>query len=71
MTNLSDTPIFSVDASEALVGSDLGSEAISAAVNAALNDIDPAEDNRGPIEFKKHVAGVILRRAIERAISRA
>jgi carbon-monoxide dehydrogenase medium subunit len=36
-----------------------------------LGDIDPTEDNRGPVEFKKHVAGVILRRAIERAWSRA
>lgn len=71
MTNLSDTPIYSADASAALVGSDLGPKAVSAAVDAALNDIDPAEDNRGPVEFKQHVAGVILRRAIKRAIARA
>lgn len=71
MTNLSDTPVFSEAASAALVGSDLRAEAVSAAVKAALDDIDPAEDNRGPVEFKKHVAGVILHRAIERAISRA
>lgn len=71
MTNLSDTPIYSEAASQALIGSGLGVDAISAAVDAALGDIDPAEDGRGPIEFKKHVAGVILRRAIERAISRA
>jgi carbon-monoxide dehydrogenase medium subunit len=71
MTNLSDTPVFSVAASDALIGSDLGDDAISTAITAALNDIDPVEDNRGPIEFKKHVAGVILRRAIDRAIGRA
>lgn len=71
MTNLSDTPIYSEAASVALTGSSLGADAVSAAVDAALDDIDPAEDGRGPIEFKKHVAGVILRRAIERAISRA
>ena len=71
MTNLSDTPIYSETASQALSGSDLGADAVSAAVDAALGDIDPAEDGRGPIEFKMHVAGVILRRAIERAISRA
>ena len=71
MTNLSDTPIYSETASQALIGSDLGADAVSAAVAAALADIDPAEDGRGPIEFKKHVAGVILRRAIERSISRA
>lgn len=71
MTNLSDTPIFSAAAGEALVGSELGEAAITGAVDAALNAISPAQDNRGPIEFKKHVAGVILRRAIERAVSRA
>jgi carbon-monoxide dehydrogenase medium subunit len=29
------------------------------------------QDNRGPVAFKMHVAGVIIRRAIERAVSRA
>ncbi|HSF94928.1 MAG TPA: xanthine dehydrogenase family protein subunit M [Thermohalobaculum sp.] len=71
MTNLSDTPVFSADAGAALAGSDLGSAAQAAAVAAALADIDPASDNRGPAAFKKHVAGVILKRAIARAASRA
>jgi len=53
-------------------GDTCGSAAIAMTNLAAmLNDIDPTEDNRGPIAFKKHVAGVILRRAIERAWSRA
>ena len=34
---------------------------------AALAAIDPAADNRGPVAFKQHVAGVMLRRAIARA----
>ncbi|MEO0990222.1 MAG: xanthine dehydrogenase family protein subunit M [Pseudomonadota bacterium] len=71
MTNLSDTPVFSEDASAALVGTTVDDAALTAAVAAMLGDIDPSEDNRGPIAFKKHVAGVILRRAIERAWSRA
>ncbi|MEO9863696.1 MAG: xanthine dehydrogenase family protein subunit M [Yoonia sp.] len=71
MTNLSDTPIFSEAAGAALVGTTLDDAAIKAAMDAMLDDIDPTEDNRGPIAFKKHVAGVILRRAIERAWSRA
>lgn len=36
-----------------------------------LGAIDPMADNRGPVAFKKHVAGVILRRAIARAQQRA
>ena len=71
MTNLSDTPVFSEEACAALVGTSLDDAAIKAAMDAMLNDIDPTEDNRGPIAFKKHVAGIILRRAIERAWSRA
>jgi len=71
MTNLSDTPICSESAAAALVGSNVDDAAISAAIDAMLGDIDPTEDNRGPVAFKKHVAGVILRRAIERAWSRA
>ena len=71
MTNLSDTPIYSEEAGTALVGTSVDGSALAAAVAAMLGDIDPTEDNRGPVAFKKHVAGVILRRAIERAWSRA
>lgn len=71
MTNLSDTPVFSEAAGAALVGTSVDDAALSAAVAAMLSDIDPTEDNRGPVAFKRHVAGVILRRAIERAWSRA
>ena len=66
MTNLADTPIWSADASEALASGD-----VEGCVTAMLGAIDPVADNRGPVAFKKHVAGVILRRAIERAASRA
>lgn len=71
MTNLSDVPVWSEDAAAALVGSDCGAAAVKAAVAAMLGDIDPQKDNRGPIEFKRHVAGVILGRAIARAWTRA
>jgi carbon-monoxide dehydrogenase medium subunit len=71
MTNLSDTPIFSEAAGAALIGSAVDAAALDAAVAAMTGDIDPTEDNRGPVAFKKHVSGVILRRAIERAWSRA
>lgn len=71
MTNLSDTPIYSEEAGEALTGTSVDDAAIEAAVAAMLGDIDPTEDNRGPIEFKRHAAAVILRRAIARAWSRA
>jgi len=71
MTNLSDVPVWSEAAGAALVGSACDSAAVKAAVAAMLGDIDPTEDNRGPVAFKRHVAGIILSRAIERAWQRA
>lgn len=71
MINLSDVPVLSCAAAEALLGSACDAAAIGAAIAAMQADIDPVEDNRGPAEFKKHVAGVVLSRAIRRAWSRA
>ncbi len=66
MTNLAETPVWSEAAGAALAAGD-----VEGAVAAMLAEIDPAEDMRGPVEFKRHVAGVILRRAIARAKDRA
>ncbi|MDT8345768.1 MAG: FAD binding domain-containing protein [Thermohalobaculum sp.] len=66
MTNLADRPVWSQAAGAALAAGD-----VAGAVAAMLADIDPSADNRGPVEFKRHVAGVILKRAIERARARA
>lgn len=71
MTNLSDVPVWSEAAGNTLLLTTVDENAIKAAVTAMLNDIDPTEDNRGPVAFKRHVAGVTLTRAIERAWSRA
>lgn len=71
MTNLSDVPVWSAAAGAALVGTTCDAGAVKAAVAAMLDDINPGADNRGPVEFKRHVAGVILSRAIARAFSRA
>jgi len=66
MTNLADRPIWSEAAGAALAAGN-----VAGAVDAALAEIEPSDDNRGPAEFKRHVAGIILRRAIERARARA
>jgi aerobic carbon-monoxide dehydrogenase medium subunit len=71
LTNLSDVPVWSAAAGAALEGSDCGDDAIRAAVAAALADADPTEDNRGPVAFKLHVAGIIIERAIRTAWQRA
>ncbi|MEY8097749.1 xanthine dehydrogenase family protein subunit M [Falsihalocynthiibacter sp. S25ZX9] len=71
MTNLSDTPIWSEAASASLVGTKCSTDDIKNAVANALADIDPTEDNRGPVAFKMHVASIVITRAITRAIAAA
>lgn len=71
MTNLADTPIWAEAAAAALVGTSLDDSSCNTAVGAAIEAIDPVADNRGPVAFKKHVASVVLRRAINRAAGRA
>ena len=71
LTNLSDTPVYCKDAVGVLVGSSLDDAAVAAAVKAAVDASDPVADTRGPVDFKKYVAGVIVKKAIESARSRA
>jgi carbon-monoxide dehydrogenase medium subunit len=71
MTNLAATPVFTEAAGAALVGTTLDEAAVGAAAAARGAPLDPATDNRGPVEFKKHVAGLMLRRAIAEAAGRA
>ena len=71
MTNLADTPIWCQEASDGLVGSAFSDPVIESAVQSCISSIEPVDDNRGPIEFKKHAAAMVLRRAIEQAWARA
>jgi carbon-monoxide dehydrogenase medium subunit len=65
------TPVYAADASAALAGSDLGQAALDKAVIAAEAQVAPASDGRGPAEYRRRMAGVMLRRAVQRARSRA
>ena len=67
LTNLGGTPIYAAAAASALEGTPVDAAAIDKAVQAAVAAIDPVSDLRGPAEFRRHVAGVVTRRAIERA----
>ncbi|MFD2205362.1 FAD binding domain-containing protein [Kiloniella antarctica] len=71
LTNLSETPLWAEEASSILVGTTLDPDTIKAAATAAKAITNPAEDGRGPIEFRKHVAGIMVERAIAKAHSRA
>ena len=71
MTNLADTPVFCAHASLNLIGTDLDGSTVESAIAACIAVIDPVDDNRGPVAFKKHAASVVLKRAIHRAWSLA
>jgi carbon-monoxide dehydrogenase medium subunit len=71
LTNLSETPLLAADAARAVIGTALGEAALAAAAAAAQAIMSPAADARGPVEYRKHVGGVMVRRALQRAAERA
>ena len=71
LTNVAPTPLFAATAGQALVGTRLDGTAIVAAVRQATALAQPAADQRGPADFRTHVAGIMVRRAILRAKERA
>ena len=71
LTNLADTPLFAQHAGEALVGTGMDAAAIAEAARRAQRITSPSTDGHGPVEFRVHVAGVMVRRAIIRAKARA
>jgi aerobic carbon-monoxide dehydrogenase medium subunit len=71
LTNVAGTPLFAAAAGQALVGTSLDGTAIVAAVRQATAIAQPAADGRGPADFRTHVLGVMVERAIRRARERA
>ncbi len=53
------------------MGTRLDETAVAKAVAAAEAITDPASDMRGPSEYRTKMAGIMLRRALERAKTRA
>jgi len=54
-------------AGQALVGSKLEDEAIDSAVTAVRAAASPISDKRGSAQYRTHVVGVLVKRAIQRA----
>jgi aerobic carbon-monoxide dehydrogenase medium subunit len=71
LTNVAGTPLFAAAAGQALVGTSLDGTAIVGAVQRATAIAQPAADGRGPTDFRTHVLGVMVERAIKRARERA
>jgi carbon-monoxide dehydrogenase medium subunit len=62
---------FLVKSAEGLVGSDGGPGAISAAATGATAGVEVNGDVHAPAEYRRHLAQVITRRALEIALERA
>src|ERR1700688_900218 len=71
LTNLHETPLLAADAAKIVIGTSLDAATLKKAAAAAEAIMSPAADARGPIEYRKHVGGIMVTRALTRAASRA
>ena len=71
LTNLHETPLLATDAAKAVIGTGLDAATLKKAAAAAEAIMSPAADARGPVEYRKHVGGIMVTRALTRAASRA
>jgi carbon-monoxide dehydrogenase medium subunit len=65
------TPLLVRSAGEALAGRPADDAAKEAAAQAARDAARPISDMRGTAEYRRHLCGVLTRRALEKAIARA
>jgi carbon-monoxide dehydrogenase medium subunit len=65
------TPLFVKAAGDALAGQPVSAETIEKAAAAASAAAKPITDMRGSIGQRKHLAGVLTKRVINKAIERA
>jgi CO/xanthine dehydrogenase FAD-binding subunit len=67
-----DGPVTAVEAAGMLVGEEVTPELITAAAEKAASDeIDPGSDIHATADFRRHLANVLTRRALEEALQRA
>jgi len=71
LTNVGETPLYAAEASQALVGTSVDKAAVDKAVALAESLTAPASDGRGPADHRTKMEGVLLRRALHRALQRA
>ena len=71
LTNLSDTPVYCSDAVNMLIGKKIDNSLLSEVTKSCVEQSDPVADQRGPVEFKKYVAGIVINKALQRAFERS
>jgi carbon-monoxide dehydrogenase medium subunit len=70
LTNVAPMALRALAAEQALLGRPLDDASIDAAAQAAMSACDPAEDLRGSVDYKRAMAGQMLKRAIRTAAAR-
>ena len=71
LCNAGPTPVRATKAAAALVGRRVGEREIREAAAAAAGEIDPPGNVHATAAFRRHLAGVLTRRALETAVARA
>ncbi|WP_454854221.1 FAD binding domain-containing protein [Rhizobium binxianense] len=71
LTNLSETALLAEAAAAAVIGTSLDDATLQKASALAQTIMEPAADGRGPAEYRKHVGGIMVMRALKRAAARA
>jgi aerobic carbon-monoxide dehydrogenase medium subunit len=71
LTNLAETPVLAEAAAAAVIGTSLDEASLGRAMEAARSVMTPAADARGPVEYRKHVGGIMVERALRRAAATA
>jgi aerobic carbon-monoxide dehydrogenase medium subunit len=70
LTGVATTPLRSAGAELALEGSMLDADAVRRAIEHAADGIDVMGDSYAPVEYRRHLIGVVTGRAIQRAMDR-
>jgi carbon-monoxide dehydrogenase medium subunit len=65
------TPLFVREAGDALAGQPVNEASIARAADIARASVKPITDMRGTADYRRHICGVLTRRALEAAVQRA
>jgi aerobic carbon-monoxide dehydrogenase medium subunit len=71
VSGVAGVPLRCAGSERALLGSAADPEALRGAAGAALDILDPAGDLHATADYRRHLAGVLLRRAVAQAYGRA